>query len=78
MLPVVRTFPSLSLMISIVDESRTHRHKEIGRLFFISPNIDDYNIELPHIYIVLPRSKSFGKSPHTNGLESGFLLLLSF
>jgi hypothetical protein len=25
-----------------------------------------------HVYIVLPRAKSFGKSPHTNGLELGF------
>jgi len=50
MLPAVGTFPSPSLMINIVDENRrTNRHK-IGRLFFISLNIDDYNIELPQIY----------------------------
>ena len=50
MLPAVGTFPSPSLMINIVDKSRrTNRHK-IERLFFISLNIDNYNIELPHIY----------------------------
>ena len=50
MLPAVGTFPSSSLIINIVDESRrTNRHK-IGRLFFIPLNIGDYNIELPRIY----------------------------
>jgi len=50
MLPAVRTFSSPSLMINIVDESRrTNRHK-IERLFFISLNISDYNIELARIY----------------------------
>ena len=50
MLPAVKTFSSLSLMMNIVDESRTHRHK-IGRLFFIPLNIGNYNIELPRVYI---------------------------
>jgi hypothetical protein len=94
MLPAVRTFLSSSLIINIVDESRTHRHK-IGRLFFVPLNIDDYNIEyiyiVPlniddyniecvyiYIYIVLSRPKNFGKSPRINGLGSRFLLLLSF
>jgi len=50
MLPAVGTFPSPSLMINIVDESRkTNRHK-IERLFFIPLNIGDYNIDLPRIY----------------------------
>ena len=62
MSPVVRTFPSLSLMINTVDESRiTNRHKT-GRVFFVSLIIDNYNIELPRIYIVLPRSKSLVKT----------------
>jgi len=46
----VGTFPSPSLVINIVNESRrTNRHK-IERLFFIPLNIGDYNIELPRIY----------------------------
>ena len=58
MSPAVRTFPSPSLMINIVDESkRTNRHK-IGRLFFILLIIGNYNIELSRIYIVMSRSKS--------------------
>jgi hypothetical protein len=50
MLPAVGTFPSLSLMINIVDESRRISRHKIGRLFFIPLNIGDYNIELLHIY----------------------------
>jgi len=50
MLPAVGTFPSSSLIINIVDKSRrTNKHK-IRRLFFISLNVHNYNIELPLIY----------------------------
>ena len=42
-------FFSPSLMMNTLGKSRrTNKHK-IGRLFFISLNIGDYNVELPYI-----------------------------
>jgi len=69
-------------MINTLNENRrTNRHK-IMRLFFISLNISDYNIKLPRIYSPA-KPKSFGKSPHTNGIRirihhSPFLLGIKF
>lgn len=66
---------------SIVDVSkRTYIHK-IGRLFFYSLDIHNYNEELSHIYIYIYSllwPKGLVKSTYTNKLGLRLLLFLFF